>query len=161
MSCRGMYLQDEDAGLEQEVGSEMETLSANGSCRASNHLAVLIGWIVVVLITCGLIPTPELKRRGSSSLTSTASGPHGVDSGERGGPRPRSCSFARRVREASLCLSSDSDDPLGSPLYSPTRRVRFPEGPEEQLIWPGRPRGASPGVDAGVLRTNWFARLGI
>lgn len=61
-----------------------------------------------------LIATPELHR--------SPAGPAGPAA-----PRAEELqkSFTRRVREASLCLSPDSDDDLlHSPLFSPTRRLK-------------------------------------
>lgn len=89
-----------------------------------------------------LIPTPELQRsrpsdesdhEKSHTLATTPQrdrGCHGHETGPTG-PRREELqkSFTRRVREASLCLSPDSDDELLlSPLFSPTRRLRIPEG---------------------------------
>ncbi|CAJ1375178.1 unnamed protein product [Effrenium voratum] len=71
-----------------------------------------------------LIPTPELNRRSSRAPRSPRS------------PRSPVRAFAARVREASLCLSPDSDE-LTSPLFSPTRcselRGFQPVAPAKQI----------------------------
>lgn len=77
-----------------------------------------------------LIPTPELQRRPTDDDHATPQRDRGND-GTSTGPRREDLqkSFTRRVTEASLCLSPDSDDELLlSPLFSPTRRLRIPEG---------------------------------